>query len=120
MFIKSGRKWDNAKIYCERRDSHLVKIDSLDENKFIVQLVKTSASRIPARIWIGIRFFSPGIYKWTDKTVANFTRWNNGEPNNADKAPCGQMYIQGKSAGYWNDLYCSKFAYYFVCERAAQ
>ena len=101
---------------CESRDSHLVKIDSLDENNFIVQLVKTSSSD---RIWIGIRLFFPGIYKWTDGTVATFTRWYDGAPDDGYSATCGQISITGERAGYWHDLYCLSL-YSFVCERAPQ
>ena len=116
ILIKTTKNWDNAKSACETLDGHLVKIEALAENNFVLQLVQTKGPELNDGIWHGLRFRS-GAYKWTDGTVAVFTRWNTGEPNNGSGAPCGQMYIKGALAGKWNDDYTSTLLP-FVCEKA--
>ena len=120
MFIKKNLHWDQANKTCESLNSHLVKIESLEENNFIVQLVNTSFPDLPDRIWIGTRDFSQKPYSWTDGTNIIFSRWSGGEPNNRAKG-CGAMYISDSERpdpGFWMDYY-NGGRYRFVCEGAA-
>ena len=120
MFIKKNQHWDQANKTCESLNSHLVKIESLEENNFIVQLVNTSFPDLPGRIWIGTRDFSQKPYNWTDGTNIIFSRWSGGEPNNG-AIGCGAMYINDRgrpNPGFWMDYY-NHGRYRFVCKGAA-
>ena len=85
ILVNSKQNWDNAHKNCTNRDSRLVKIDSLEKNDFIFQLVKTNDPGIGS-IWLGLRQFHNRNYKWSDGATANFTRWADGEPNKGDPA----------------------------------
>ena len=120
MFIKQKQYWDKANKSCESLDSHLVKIESLEENHFIVQLVNTSFPDLPGRISIGAGDFTQKPYNWTDGTNIIFSRWSGEEPNKG-AGGCGAMYISDRgrpNPGFWMDYYC-RGRYRFVCEGAA-
>ncbi|XP_023040443.1 asialoglycoprotein receptor 2 isoform X4 [Piliocolobus tephrosceles] len=60
-FSRSGKAWAEAEKYCQLENSHLVVINSWEEQKFIVQHTN------PFNTWIGLTD-SDGSWKWVDGT----------------------------------------------------
>uniref|UniRef100_A0A8D2LD30 C-type lectin domain-containing protein n=1 Tax=Varanus komodoensis TaxID=61221 RepID=A0A8D2LD30_VARKO len=59
--------WNNAQRDCERKQGHLVTINSPEEKVFVNQRKK------PRHTWIGLTDVS-GIWKWSDGTLYSFDR----------------------------------------------
>ena len=117
LFQKTEASWYAAKLTCENHGSHLIKIDSLYENNFILQLIKSSSTPLLVGVWLGMKDFSSEPYKWTDGTLAIFSPWNGQEPNDINKADsCAAMYTNGDFQGKWLDDTCSGHSYPSVCE----
>ena len=115
----------NAKLWClEHGGGDLVKINSNEENEFVLQLVRRKAPLLK-QVWIGMELKN-GHY-WSDLSIPVYTRWAPREPNGGDKEPCSQMYVgehlQGlpyKASGSWNDIACDPPAEFIsgaVCKR---
>jgi len=102
-----------------------VKINSAEENEFVLNLVTKKAPSLK-QVWIGLKWFSNKFY-WYDHSVPVYTRWAPHEPNGNAREPCGQMWMDGHlsllpltAAGYWNDSPCqvtSGAPNGIVCER---
>jgi len=102
-----------------------VKINSAEENEFVLNLVTKKAPSLK-QVWIGLKWSSKDFY-WHDHSVPVYTNWAPNEPNGKAKEPCGMMWLSGHSnalpiraAGYWNDTLCrvvSGFHNGIVCER---
>lgn len=122
----ANRNYTSAKSFCESRHSHLVHINDMYENAYIVSqypLVggKATVSNRSTHLWIGINDMkSEGLYTWTDGYPVEFTSWARREPNNFNyKEDCVELYVLPSSHlthGVWNDYLCiSKLG--LVCER---
>ncbi|KAF7236764.1 Asialoglycoprotein receptor 1 [Varanus komodoensis] len=104
--------WNNAQRDCERKQGHLVTINSPEEKVFVNQRKK------PRHTWIGLTDVS-GIWKWSDGTLYSFDRadWSQGQPDHwyghglGGGEDCVEMYPNGD----WNDSHCS-LLYYWICE----
>jgi hypothetical protein len=96
---------------------HLVTIDDLAENAFVVALGLSGGALQPAAltgaIWIGLSDqASEGTFLWASGAPLGFTHWDAGEPNNlpcdpADAACVGEDFVHigwWTSQGFWNDV----------------
>jgi hypothetical protein len=85
-------------------------IETQAENEWIAEQNVTNP-------WIGLNdIASEGSFVWLDGEQPGFTKWNDGEPNDAGGAEdCGVLYTTGTSVAMWNDADCSS-ALPFVCE----
>ncbi|XP_078392266.1 CD209 antigen-like protein C [Cetorhinus maximus] len=99
--------WNSAKRKCESLNSHLIIINTEQEQKSIKHYRGT--------YWIGLtNRESERNWKWVDGTPVSFTRWDQGEPNN--------WYVNENCAiirsADWNDVSCSNH-FRFICEKRA-
>jgi len=104
----SIKTWHQAQAYCRGLKGELVKINSVDENEFVHNLVNQQAPTLK-RVWIALNWDSIlKVYLWSDLSVPVYTNWAPSEPNGFAKEPCGHMYTSGHrgATGYWNDLPC--------------
>ena len=124
LVSSSIKSWSDAHKYCQSLGGGLVKINSADENEFVLNLVRKQAPSLK-QVWIGLNWYSNAFY-WYDHSVPVYTNWAPGEPNGKAAEPCGHMYTaQGKdlphrASGYWNDIRCHLWADWpngIVCER---
>ena len=102
-----------------------MKINSAEENEFVLNLVTETAPSLK-QVWIGLKWSSTAFY-WYDHSVPVYTNWAPNEPSGNAREPCGHMWMDGHSyalpvraAGYWNDLTCgvhSSLPNGIVCER---
>ncbi|XP_061444290.1 asialoglycoprotein receptor 1-like isoform X2 [Rhineura floridana] len=63
----TDKPWDDARVDCEDKDSHLVILTSYSEQQFVTQLAK------PRYTWIGLTLTS-GSWKWVDGTAYTVRR----------------------------------------------
>ena len=114
-----------AKQWCSDQEADLVKINSAEENEFVLELVREEAPSLQ-QVWIGLEWHTNKFY-WSDLSVPDYTNWAPGEPNGKAREPCGHMYVGGHSqqlphraSGSWNDISCLGHAGYpngIVCKR---
>ncbi|NP_001086907.2 mannose receptor C-type 1 L homeolog [Xenopus laevis] len=107
------KSWDGAKTTCEKMNSHLIMINSLEEQEFAVEFA------VQKTTWIGLSD-ADGEWKWVDKTPLdwNQTYWREGQPDDwtghgkGGGEDCAQIAYDQK----WNDEQCNK-PYQFICEK---
>ncbi|XP_078393214.1 perlucin-like protein [Cetorhinus maximus] len=103
--------WDSAKRHCESLNSHLIIINTKQEQDFI----KKSIENNPGVSWIGLTDReSEGNWTWVDGTPVSFTRWGQGEPNNAEENENCAIIRRAN----WNDVRCTD-QFRFICEKRA-
>jgi len=125
LVSSSSKTWSQAQAYCKSLGGGLVKINSAEENEFVLNLVTETAPSLK-QVWIGLKWSSTAFY-WYDHSVPVYTNWAPNEPSGNAREPCGHMWMDGHSynlpiraAGYWNDLTCgvhSSLPNGIVCER---
>ncbi|CAH3179758.1 unnamed protein product, partial [Porites lobata] len=108
-FVSSSIKtWQNAQMHCIELGGNLVKINSKEENEFVLNLVNKLAPSLK-QIWIGLKWDSHvKAYVWFDHSVPTFTKWSSNEPNSNGMEPCGNMWTGHagdyfRASGDWND-----------------
>ncbi|XP_078392786.1 C-type lectin domain family 17, member A-like [Cetorhinus maximus] len=106
-----SKEWYSAKLQCESQTSHLIVINTEQEQNFIEKSIENN----PRDYWIGLTDReSEGNWKWVDGTPVSFTRWEQGEPNNGSgNENCAIIRING-----WNDVSCTD-RLSFICEKRA-
>ena len=123
LVSSSIKSRDNAQKHCESLGAELVKINSAEENVFVLDLSKQEPS--VTLIWIGLKWYTGKDFYWSDSSVPDYTNWAPGEPNGEAREPCASMYTGPKNknlpiaaAGYWNDVKCYGAPYIgSVCKR---
>ncbi|XP_006151902.2 C-type lectin domain family 10 member A [Tupaia chinensis] len=111
-FSRSRKTWSEAEKYCQLKMSHLVVINSREEQNFVQEHTGSSY------VWIGLND-SEGIWKWVDGTdyETNFKNWEPGQPDDwhghglGGGEDCAHLRIHGN----WNDNACQRL-YLWVCE----
>ncbi|XP_078342394.1 perlucin-like protein [Oculina patagonica] len=119
----NGQNGHAAKQYCRSlgHGVELVKINSVEENEFVLQLVRKKAPWATS-VWIGLLWnTNTQSWAWSDDSKPFFTNWWQNEPNGNANEPCGEM--RTKIANYnlnggWNDLRCHHKKG-FVCKMLA-
>jgi len=118
-FHESPLTQSEARKFCEEEESHLVEIDSAEENSAIIAEIRRRnfASR-NIEFWLGITDrHSEGrwVLESTGKSVV-FTDWNSGEPNNAGS---GENCAQISDVHKWYDIKCNTRKTYWGLMRTA-
>ena len=104
-----------------------MKINSFDENEFVLKLVHSRAPSLK-QIWIGLKW-NPKYnnFIWSDYSIPFYKFWAPGELNGKSREPCsnmwiGRTYLPWHATGNWNDLTCGIHSLYpcgFVCKTLA-
>ena len=89
LVSSSIKTWDQAQEYCESLGAGLVKINSAEENEFVLDLVTQKAPSLE-QVWIGLKWSTNNFY-WYDNSVPVYTNWAPHEPNGKANESCGQM-----------------------------
>ena len=105
---------DDAQNHCESLGAELVKINSAEENDFVLDLSKQKPYASLRLVWIGLKWYTGKDFYWSDSSVPDYTNWAPGEPNGGAREPCSSMYTAERkknlpraAAAYWNDVPCS-------------
>ena len=120
MACTVSSSFDQAEARCQMQRMHLVAIDSVAENNFVVQLAQTLGSYV----WIGgSNRLVDGAFAWPDGSAfykdgapveGAYQNFGAGQPV-ADAAR-GCVQIHSDSPGAWSNTRCSD-TLQFVCER---
>ncbi|MFM7262008.1 MAG: C-type lectin domain-containing protein, partial [bacterium] len=94
--------WTAAEALGISLGGHLVSINDAAEQEFVWQNFRTLGG-LDRRIWIGFSDQNvEGSFVWSDGSVAKYTNWNAGEPNNSGGTEDYAEMLG--SSGKWNDL----------------
>ncbi len=124
----TGMTFAEAELACETRSNKqavtLASLHSEEEHLFVLDLMAQADIALQfgeLNAWIGLRRIpgfeqrctdpGPEDFEWVDGSDLIFTRWNDGEPNNAGNncnENCGEIKIifQARQDG-WNDQPCT-------------
>ncbi|XP_078061285.1 C-type lectin domain family 4 member A-like isoform X2 [Mustelus asterias] len=114
---KTKINWDAAKRKCEYLNSHLLIIDTQQEESFVIQSMPDK--EIQYLIGLTDRG-NEGNWSWVDGTPVSSPRWWEDQPDNADgNENCGAIGRDFKTNKFgWNDVPCS-LEFNFMCEKRA-
>ncbi|KAM9115152.1 CD209 antigen-like protein C isoform 2-T3 [Pangshura tecta] len=110
FFSTSTKSWSDAKQFCTNEDSHLVIVNTKQEQVFLSNHITE-----PDVYWLGLSdSATEGEWRWVDGSPLSIRFWASGEPNNVGQQgeDCGSLRFNGK----WNDASCA-FTEYWICER---
>ncbi|XP_018110654.1 CD209 antigen-like protein E [Xenopus laevis] len=116
-FSKDKLTWEQSKNVCESWDSHLLTINSLDEQKFITETRKCG------NWWMGLNDLQKeSEFRWVDGSAVEVMYWDRLQPDNYREAEhCATIGEIGCSRkdNNWNDDRCER-PYSYVCEKEAE
>lgn len=69
---------EEAEVVCKAMGGHLVSINSSEEQRFFEDMIQQSKKD---NIWTG-GYYDGNEWKWTDNSVFNYTKWDEGRPDN--------------------------------------
>ncbi|XP_072347413.1 asialoglycoprotein receptor 2-like isoform X2 [Scyliorhinus torazame] len=109
-FSNQTGTWQFAKQQCSMDHSHLLVINSTEEQNFITEEANNTM------YWIGLRDTSGGNWTWVDDTICRSSSmfWTAGEPNNWNGNTEDCVHIEDE--GRWNDNQCSANLSW-ICEK---
>ncbi|KAM8766627.1 C-type lectin domain family 4 member E-like isoform 1-T1 [Acanthopagrus schlegelii] len=131
FFSTNKLTWEEAREKCQQNGSDLVKIESEDEQSFLIQRLRDKMAKPEDKSWIGLTdSVTEGTWLWTDGTPLNesLTFWSNGEPddwkgpnnknmNGEDCVRMGEKY--GSGLNWWFDKSCTA-TQKSICEKSAE
>ncbi|XP_025098424.1 perlucin-like protein [Pomacea canaliculata] len=112
VFISEFLTYAEAMRICNMLRAEIVEINSEEEHSFIGSLLDLNKGY---HMWIGMNdLIQEGTWvSASSGTPVNFTKWRNGEPNDAyGKEDCADYHNDHKA---WNDVTCG-YKTTFVCE----
>lgn len=123
-----AKKWDIAKSSCQDEKGQLIKIESKEENDFLLnKLLRIPSNAKFIEAWIGLSDKDKeNTFVWTDGTPLNLNEncsvWADDQPNDELGQDCveienGVFWLGGPpQIGVWNDFHCNKTLKY-ICEK---
>ncbi len=101
LVCPTPRSYDEMRLHCNEEGAEPAKVDSEAE---AVWLHRTAVELARQDYWLGASDAEDeGRWRWWDGTPLEFTRWDEGEPNNAGEQDCLHIRANG---GRWNDRNC--------------
>ncbi|XP_068745159.1 perlucin-like protein [Montipora capricornis] len=102
---------DQARSYCRARGGDLVKINSAEENEFVLNLIQQRQPSL-GEFWIDLKWYSSvKQFLWNDNSVPVYKNWAPHEPNGKVNEPCVIMWngqnVSLRPSGTWNDRSCT-------------
>ncbi|KAM6292358.1 C-type lectin domain family 4 member A-like [Porphyrio hochstetteri] len=105
--------WNASVQNCSGMGSHLVVINSKEEQEFLTKELLSSPKE---NFYIGLRAWKVREWHWIDHTPFTVEFWRPGEPSNVEKEKCVVIHaIPGIQN--WNDVPCTQ--HHRTCEAAA-
>ena len=125
--LTEKKSWNDAEASCEDNQAHLVKIESNDENTFLLDnFLEVPSGEENIESWIGLTDKEEeNAFVWTDGTPvnSNCSNWADEQPNDEDgEQDCAEIangvFWPGgpPQIGVWNDFQCSSELMY-ICEK---
>ncbi|XP_077862270.1 macrophage mannose receptor 1-like [Saccoglossus kowalevskii] len=99
------KTWTQAEEYCKNMGGHLASFHSNEEELYVIDNIGTD--NWWDGFWIGLNDQeTESGFKWSDGSAVSYTRWNDGEPNDAENEDCVEMFFSTESG--WNDVDCDR------------
>uniref|UniRef100_A0A096LVY2 C-type lectin domain-containing protein n=1 Tax=Poecilia formosa TaxID=48698 RepID=A0A096LVY2_POEFO len=127
-FSTTKSSWTDSRRSCTDLGSDLVKIDSREEQMFLLERLRVLMKDDEDMFWIGLTDLKEeGKWFWVDGSPQDksLTFWKDGEPDNAskdgaDSADCARMgrKIEAQGLKSWFDISCN-FPHKSICEKTA-
>merc|ERR1711936_967258 len=122
LFSEDSISWIEAADYCDLFASHLVQIDSREENDCL--LTEAVARQLNGEYWHSANDIEVEgvIRQGNGSSVVWGPRWRQGQnaimaPSGGQSENCFEIYIStDNNAGKWNDDRCDRYLKY-ICER---
>ncbi|XP_038066179.1 alpha-N-acetylgalactosamine-specific lectin-like [Patiria miniata] len=96
---------------------HLASIASAEENDILLEMWDSVRGTTAGGLWIGFTDEAEeGNFIWNDGSAVSYTKWKDGQPNNAGDEHCTQMLQENN--GEWSDFKCFK-EYSYMCKMTA-
>ena len=122
--FQEKKAWKHADTECKNITAHLVKIESEEENDFLLDnYLNLPEDQLNIEAWIGLNDREEeGKFVWADNSEANYTNWADEQPNDEHEQDCGeiangQFWPGGEQqVGVWNDFQCETEMMY-ICEK---
>ena len=107
--MSDALSWGDASAACLAAGLQLATVQSAAQNAL---LLTAAAGNV---VWIGgTDAASEGAWVWSpSNTPLSYTKWNSGEPNNANG---GEDCLMVNNVGQWNDDWCTSKRKY-VCQQ---
>ncbi|XP_076145780.1 lymphocyte antigen 75-like [Alosa pseudoharengus] len=106
IFMSMNKTWTEAQRYCREQYTDLATIENMED----MQMMMDTAKGYDGQAWIGLHQTDVPSWKWSladehfyGPGEANFTNWNQGEPNGGDEEECAELLPEG----LWNDTPCN-------------
>ncbi|XP_013413931.1 uncharacterized protein LOC106176204 [Lingula anatina] len=115
-----GWTWDASRMYCQKNNGILAKIEDLPTMEKIRSRIQSDKSRYEGNYWIGGMWDRDAqrIWKWVGGGNVSYTNWKSGEPKeNSDlKMVCMEMWTRRiDNISEWNDENCQN-TYPYICQ----
>lgn len=105
--------WAEARDACLASDMHLVTIDGVGHNQWLVQQAQPLSA---SSWWMGFSDLdAEGSWTWVDDTPVTYQNWYPGEPNDGIDGPEDCAAFPEHTETAWNDLSCAAL-HPFICE----
>lgn len=111
-YVVKKLTWAKAELNCVSQAANLVSIQSLQENTFVMALIKNFEGQ---HTWIGLADGQEEkALMWSDGSPLNFGDWFPGEPNDQyGNEDC--VHTNFSPSEQWNDEQCNNY-YTSVCK----
>ncbi|NWI52917.1 CLC4E protein, partial [Calyptomena viridis] len=108
--------WDESEQNCTGMGSHLVVINSKEEQEFLSDQLKQIKTPKLQNFYIGLRAESEDQWQWVDKTPYNVTAafWRPGEPSKDSSENRVVIHVPAKIPNNWNNVRCTD--HHRICE----
>ncbi|KAF7211373.1 C-type lectin domain family 4 member E [Nothobranchius furzeri] len=125
-FNTSSQTWPESRRSCEALGADLVKIDSREEQEFLVGKLVNRTTVIWDSFWIGLSYsVVGGSFVWVDNSPLNTSLWAGAQPVNQTNGthPSGSCVMMEKKnntedLNWWFDTDCNS-VHKSICEKPA-
>ena len=112
--------WQDARDFCSKKNAHLVDIDNIEENEFLLELVEHKTGQfwiVP--FWISLNDIErEGTFVASDGSKPKFFNWiSDGPDAGADVSDCTHVAVYESGSKNWDDEPCNDQKP-FVCEKS--
>ncbi|XP_077970679.1 uncharacterized protein LOC144425162 [Styela clava] len=105
--------WNNAYHQCLAYGGDLISLHSVDEETFLLTLLKNTLKGESYGFWIGLNNKATaselleGGWEWTDGSAVNYVSWGVGYPDNPREKNCVELRFEGNvGVGAWKNIDC--------------
>ncbi|XP_062372022.1 C-type mannose receptor 2-like [Sardina pilchardus] len=113
IFVNMSKNWTEAQRYCREHYTDLATTENMED----MQMMMNTTEGYEGEAWIGLHQTAVSSWKWSladegsyGPGDANFTHWQQGQPNGGDGEECAE-WVCGDG---WNDKDCTA-TLPFVC-----